>query len=173
MSPSPNHLHSKHDTWILVCDGTHAKMYVNHGPKDGVHQVSEKEIKIPRVRDIVTSDRGRNQAPGNQTENHAYDQPNPRRVEKEHFLKHVAQAVNDNNGAIERLIVAAPPQALHILREELSPHIRKKILCEIDKNLTKCDELTLPQFLTDHMNLQDPKEKFNPERVRIVPPPTV
>lgn len=165
MSPRPHHLQ---DTWILVCDGTHAKMYVNHGPKDGVHQLGEEEIRIPKTGDLITSGRGRNQQPGNQSESHAYAQPDPRRLEKEHFLKHVAQVVNDNNASIERLIVAAPAKALHILRAELSKQIQKKIISEIDKDLTKCDEQTLPQFLTGHMNLQDPRKTFIPERARMV-----
>lgn len=150
MSPIPYHAE---DTWILVCNGGQAKFYVNHGPNEGVHEVDAIAQPVPPVGDLITGDRGRNQPPGHQRGNQAYQHADPRQQQKETFLKQVAYAVNNNISQIPRLVVIAPAKALHVLREELSPQVRKKIVSEIDKDLTKSNESNLPQFLAAHMNI--------------------
>lgn len=148
--------YTTHNTWILVCDGGHAKFFENHGANDSLHQIRKLDIDIPKAEDLITGDRGRNHSSANAAERHAYSQPDPRRQQKETFLKHIAQTVNRNLSALSRLIVIAPPQALHVLRQELSPQAQEKIVAEIPKDLTKSDERTLPQFLVEHMNIRKP-----------------
>ena len=154
-------------TWILVCDGGHAKFYENHGANDSLHQIRKLNIDIPKAGDLITGERGRNRASSNSTEGHAYSQPNPRQQQKEDFLKQVAVTVNRNLGGIFRLVVAAPPKALHILRRELSPQAQQKIIAEIPKDLTKSDERNLPQFLAEYLNIREPvNHGFDSDYVR-------
>lgn len=154
--------YATHDTWIVVCDGSHAKFFVNHGANDGVHQIKKTDVPLPKVGDLITGGRGRNQPPGNMAENHAYSRPDPREQRKEDFLRDVAEAINCRHQEISRLVIAAPPKALGILRNALSGKMRERVIGEIDKDLTKSDERNLPQFLTEHMNLRDHQNEFDP-----------
>lgn len=152
MSPYPTK-----DTWVLVCDGSHAKIFVNSGPNDGLRQIRDADTDIRKIRDLITGGRGRNRSGVGQ--NHAYSQPNPREAEKEAFIKRIAQAINDNERFMDRLIIAAPPKALHTLRQELSPQVQRKLSGEINKDLTKNDTDELPQYLGKFLNIADPLER--------------
>lgn len=143
-------------TWILVCDSANVKLFVNRGPRDSVHQRDMAMQDIPPIGDLVTDVPGRSQPSANSAMHHAFEQPNPRDQQKEQFLRNVANVMNGHVKDFNRLIVAAPPKALHVLREALSPQVKEKIVGEINKDLTKSDERTLPQFLKDHLNLRDP-----------------
>lgn len=159
--------YTAHKTWILVCDGGHAKFYENHGANDSLHKIRSMNHDIPKVEDIVTGGRGRNHSSADASERHAYSQPDQRWLQKEHFLKRVAAFVNRNLGGVSRLIVIAPPKALHVLRRKLSPQAQEKISSEIAKDLTKSDEHSLMGFLADHLNIRQPvKHGFDSAQAR-------
>lgn len=148
--------YSAPQTWILVCDSANVKLFINRGPRDSVHQTDMAVQDIPPIGELVTDVPGRGQPSAHSVAHHAYDEPNPRNQKKELFLRNIAHVVNKHAKEFNRLIIAAPPKALHVLRETLSPQVKEKIIGEINKDLTKSDERTLPQFLKDYLNLRDP-----------------
>lgn len=154
-------------TWVLVCNGAHAKLFINRGPKHSVDQTDEAGQTLPAIGKLLTKGRGRHQPPGNMAENQAFERPNPREMEKTRFLKDVAHTINRRAERIRRLIVIAPPKALHVLRGALSPAVREKIISEVDKDLTKSNARSLPRFLKKHLNLRDPVNEFNYEQARL------
>lgn len=54
---------------------------------------------------------------------------------------------------VERLILAAPPKALGKLRHALDPETRKRVIGEIDKDLTDAPPRELPAFLGEVINI--------------------
>lgn len=155
------------ETWILVCDGAHAKLFINHGGNDGVHREAETAQDIPPAHEIRTNRRGRNRShPSNAL--HAFTSTDGvREQKKETFLKEVAEKINQAAGQINRLVVAAPPKALAVLRDALSPQVKTKIVAEIDKDLTHSDERTLPQHLKEYINLRDRIHEFNYQQAKL------
>ena len=60
-------------------------------------------------------------------------------LEKERFAKHVASALEDlvRREKVKAIIIAAPPRTLAELRNALHADVKKRVLAEIDKDLTK------------------------------------
>jgi len=60
-------------------------------------------------------------------------------TEKERFAKHVASTLEDlvRREKVKAIIIAAPPRTLAELRNALHADVKKRVLAEIDKDLTK------------------------------------
>ncbi|MCD6034302.1 MAG: host attachment protein [Rickettsiales bacterium] len=159
-------------TWVLVCDSSKAKLFINRSARDGLHEINEEFHPIPKTSELITDQPGQSphHTPGDSfLSYHAFNPPtDPRVHEKKAFLRHVAEKINRREKAISRLVIIAPPKALNILREAISPNLKQKIIGEIAKDLTHETETTLPQFLKEHMRIYDPLHDFTtPGRHRI------
>lgn len=148
-------------TWILACDSGRARLFVNRSMQDGVHEMQDMIHPVPKTSELVTGKRGRNKPGYGFLRRHAYDPAsNPREKEKEEFVKRLANMLNEREAEYHRLIVAAPPPALHGLREGLSPKVKEKIIGEINKDLTKENESTLQQYIKPFMSVHDPLHDY-------------
>lgn len=155
----------KQVTWILVCDSGKARLFFNHGARDGVHEMQDITHPIPKTTELMTGKRGRNKPGDGFLMRHAYEPPtSPRDKEKRDFVKQIAQMINKREAEFSQLIIAAPPLALHVLRKELSPHVKEKMIGEIDKDLTGENESSLPQFLKPFMPVYDPLHDYTQTR---------
>ena len=149
------------ETWVLVCDAGHARLLVNHGGHDTVHETDHTDRRVPKVSEIVANARGRNKNAAMNGRQAYAETSDQRRLKKEEFLKEVAQNLNEKEKLINRLVVVAPPKSLAVLRKELSPQLKNKVIGEIDKDLTHTSERELPQHLEGCMNIADPIHEFN------------
>jgi protein required for attachment to host cells len=77
----------------------------------------------------------------------------PHEQEEARFTEHLAGEIN--HAALEkqfdRLILAAPPRTLGILRKALSSHAAERVIAELDKDLTKNGPADLAVHLQDHL----------------------
>ena len=75
----------------------------------------------------------------------------PHRHEERAFAHEVAAvlAAACARGAFHNLIVVAPPKALGDLRAEFSDTVRKRIIAEVPKDLTKVTVRDLPAYLRE------------------------
>ena len=80
--------------------------------------------------------------------------------------KRGAQMLNEREAEFSRLIIAAPPSALHVLREELSFQTKEKIIGEINKDLTKENVSSLPQLLKPFMRVFGPLHDYTQNRAQ-------
>src|SRR5690606_33245018 len=122
-------------TWILIADGTQARVLEHGGPGRGLANVKGLDWSIPalQAQDIDTDGYGRGPAGGAMTSGN-----DPAKQREAAFVRSVADVLDDNAkaGAFERLAIAAAPIALGKLRKALSDHVKKTVVAELDKDLT-------------------------------------
>jgi protein required for attachment to host cells len=71
------------------------------------------------------------------------------RVEKEHFIRDVANQLNNGLSVdLESLVLIAPPQTLGELRKFLGQNVLSKVDHEISKDLTKLKTAELMRYVT-------------------------
>lgn len=128
-------------TWILIADGTQARVLEHGGPGKGLATVKGLDWSIPplQAQDINTDRAGRGPSGGDMGD---FDPVQQRETD---FVKQLAEVLDTKlrEGAYERLVIAAAPIALGILRKALSDHVKKTVVAELDKDLTN---LPTPQL---------------------------
>lgn len=134
-------------TWILIADGTQARVLENTGPGKGLRQVEGLDFAIDPLmaQEIVTDKPGRSHS----SVGHGRSAIQPKTDPVEHretvFVKSLAQMLERKRqeGEYDRLVIAAAPIALGEIRKAMTPAVKKTILAELDKDLTN---LPTPQL---------------------------
>jgi protein required for attachment to host cells len=129
-------------TWLVVADGQRATVYHNRGPGKGLEIIPGLggHQEVPPSREMVSDAPGRMQGFAGATGATAMtSRTDPHELEEKRFTESLADTVN--RAALEkqfdRLILAAPPRTLGILRKSLSSHATDRVIAELDKDLTK------------------------------------
>ena len=135
-------------TWVLVADGAQARVLQNTGPGKGLTQVQglNFEMEALQARDIVTDRPGRGRGgPGGAME----ARTDPVEQRESDFVKNLAEVLDkeQQKGAFDRLVIAASPIALGDIRKAMSPHVKKLVVAEINKDLTNLPTDKLTQHL--------------------------
>lgn len=143
------------NTWILIADGAQAKCYHYQGANRPLEKIeSFSHINAPS-RDLVTTKRGRMPDPG-KGQRSAIERPtDPHEYEKHVFAKKLAIWLDAKQQNFERLIIAASPNLLGNLRQNLSDGVAQKISGQLDKDLTNIPEPDLPKHLQSVLNIND------------------
>jgi protein required for attachment to host cells len=126
-------------TMVIVADGEKAMILANEGNAAEPHLVvrSKREQDVGRNQDLLTDRPGRMPDPGaGHTQRSAMELPDPAREAREHFAEALAVRINKLklNGA--KLVIAAPPPLLAVIRDHLSQQVRDNVLAELPKTLT-------------------------------------
>lgn len=125
----------KTTTWILIADGTQARVLEHAGPGKGLAAVKGLDWSIPALQsqEIDTDGYGRGPTGGAMTSGN-----DPAKHREAEFVRTVANAMDEKAkaGAYDRLVIAAAPIALGNLRKVMSEHVRKTVIAELDKDLT-------------------------------------
>jgi protein required for attachment to host cells len=130
-------------TWIVLADDASARLYEASGPHGSWALVTELHHPESRAKDseLGTDKPGRvKQSKGYRS---AMEPPTPpKKVEVKKFARQVAKALEDGllKEAYERLILAAPPGFLGMLRGELSERVRGRIAALVDKDYLHLDQ---------------------------------
>ena len=138
-------------TWILLADGTQARIACNDGPGRGVKLVFGETLhgrNLPGRE--IDSDRPGRTFDSHGKGRHAKESPtDPRENEKQHFIRDLAALLDKEatRGRYDRLVLVAPPKALGYLRDALSDQVRNRITGEIDKDLVHLPIRDLPPHL--------------------------
>ncbi len=161
---SHNDLPLSQSAWLLVASAEEAAFYVYEGPKSGLRPHHRLQHTLPPTQEMVSDRRGRNknqQMPGGES----YAEPtDPRAHEKLEFVKRVAKDLYDHHQDYDRLVMAAAPTILGLLRDELHPEVQKRLQAECDKNLSQYDENTLPDHLADVLQFENERYGFDDPR---------
>ena len=141
-------------TWIVLADDASARLYQASGPHGSWALVTELQHAESRAKDseLGTDKPGRvKQSKGYRS---AMEPPTPRKkVEVIKFARQVAKALEDGlrKEAYERLILAAPPGFLGMLRGELSERVRGRIAALVDKDYLHLDERQARERLEEQL----------------------
>ena len=137
-------------TYILVADGARARFLLSEGRGKPLTEVPGSDIRINLKADHELSA----ERPGRVHESanvsrHAIERDDLHRREKERFAQALADSLDKRlaNREYERLVIAAAPETLGIIRSALSDKVRAVILAEVAKDLTKIPN---PQ-IRDHL----------------------
>lgn len=147
--------HGPPETWIMTADAENAHIYRNI-PGKGLEKLRSFSPAPPAEPASGPNERiGRNRAP--QTGHHGLspDRENVEEAEHDRFARQVMQeleleAENDNYA---QLVIVSEPHFMGHLRYKSGPHVQKRIVHEIDKDLVKADPKRLENEVRDFMYL--------------------
>lgn len=146
-----------HTTWIIVADGRRARLLDYRGPNQPLEPLPEGEMETegPQTRETGTGQPGRTRDRMASPPHAMAPRANLDEQEEARFLDRVAERLNlaTARNEVERLILVAPPKALGELRHALDPEARKRVIGEIDKDLTHLAPRELPSFLGEVINI--------------------
>lgn len=133
-------------TWIAVADGKRAVILRNDGAnlRPSLSLVDVATLDNPPTRDQGVDRPGRgNDGRGNDgragsARKSAFEETDFHRVAKQHFARDFAARLNmaATAGAFDRLVVIAPPETLGALRAHYHADLEKRVIREIDRDLT-------------------------------------
>jgi protein required for attachment to host cells len=140
-------------TWIVIADGSRARILRHRSGEAGLAVVRELDDPEARKRsqDLVSSGPGHSQESANAARHAIQPKHDPHLEAELAFLRAVAGGVSSaaEVNAFDRLVIAAPPRAMGVLRQELAPAIGRKLVAEITKDLTKTPLHELPTHFAD------------------------
>lgn len=129
------------NTWILVADGSRARLFRNESPKVVLRPALNHEMigENRPSRELVSDKEGRNAGPGVDRRQAMDQETDPKEHEKQRFLKETAEVLEHElqRHAYDSLVLIAPPKALGELRDNLSKNVTDCIIYEYNKDLTK------------------------------------
>jgi protein required for attachment to host cells len=127
-------------TWVVLADGEKALICENVGtPQAPRLQLRAKlEQDLAPDRELADDRPGRMPDPGI-GQRSALEATDHHRLAKERFAAEVAKKLNAlaARDGMGRLVLAAPPQTLAVLRAELGPEAAHKLIAELPKTLTQ------------------------------------
>ena len=128
-----------HGTWVLVADGEKALFLENVTDAEDPHlQVwREEEQDNPPTREQAANRRGRQQESVGSRRT-AYEDTDWHELAKERFADDLAEILYAKAQAqtFEQLVIVAAPKILGELRDKLHQEVTRRVVGEVDKNLT-------------------------------------
>lgn len=140
-----------HNALVFVGDGTKALFLRNKGDEKFPNLIVERVLadKNPPTRDQGTDRPGRAFKRAATNRRASVETTDWHEVEKERFAAHVASTLEQLAKAEETkgIIVVAPPRTLAELRHAFHKDLEKRIIAEVDKDLTKHPVWEIEQHL--------------------------
>ena len=126
-------------SWLLVCDGAKAVIFQNDGDAElpNLTVVEHMAEDQPLTRELGADRPGRVfQSQGDA--HSAVEQTDWHAQNEAAFLTRVAERLDRaaEERKVKHLVVAAPPRALGVLRQKMSPQVSALISLEIEKDFT-------------------------------------
>jgi protein required for attachment to host cells len=145
----------KQKTWIVIADGSHARIYERVGRAADLALVLERDDPEARKRtsDLVSDTRGRSRGSAGGP-HHGMDlKLTPHQHLENVFVRNLADEIDQamNEKKFERLILAIPPKALGEMRAALSQGARERVVAEFNKELVSLGAKELVAYIDEHM----------------------
>ncbi|MBN9262702.1 MAG: host attachment protein [Hyphomicrobium sp.] len=138
-------------TWILIADGSRARVLESHGPGSELVPVEDMSLtmELPPNRELETDRPGRSLESANPTRHAIESRTDPHRELKRKLAREIADKLEHclRDRRFDRLAIVAPPGALGDLREALSKSLQAKVTAELAKDLVKIPQNDLPAHL--------------------------
>lgn len=142
-------------TWILLADGTHARIMCNTGPGKGLEEVRGMEFEGDNLRsgDLMADRPGRTFDSAG-AHRHAMEPPSdPQREAKRSFAAELVARLQEKlqDHAFDRLVLVAAPATLGDIRKVLPKPLLAVVYGEVSKNLVHVPNHELGDHLADVM----------------------
>lgn len=126
-------------TWVLIADGEKALFLENKTDAENPYLEvwREEENDNPPNREQAANRRGRQQE-STGARRSAYEDTDWHRLGKERFADELADILykHAHKGSFDHLVIVAAPTVLGDLRGKLHQEVTKRVVGEVDKNLT-------------------------------------
>ncbi|HEV2547470.1 MAG TPA: host attachment protein [Stellaceae bacterium] len=141
----------RHTTWIVIADGSRARILTPREEGAGFDIVSEAtsaEAHVPS-REIWADRPGHTQESGSSARHSIEARHDPHEDRKAAFIHKLALQLNEaaEQERFDSLILFAPPRSMAELRARLDEGARRKITAAAPKDLTKVPLSELPSHL--------------------------
>jgi protein required for attachment to host cells len=127
-------------TWVLVADGSRARVLENLGPGKGLHQVpaTDEAWQLPANRDILADRPGRSHESHGNARHAIEPRSDPHRDLKRAFAVHLIGELEQRHAAhhFDRLVLVAPPEMLGNLRAGMPKKLAAIVSGELNQDLT-------------------------------------
>lgn len=137
-------IHAKQNavTWVLLCDGGKSKIFTSHGNGQALEEICDDKQGGGISKEHTTTN----------------PQATPTDKLENKFIVGIAAKINSHEDAFTRLVIAAPPNTLHKLRNALAEGVKAKIIGELNKDLTYENASTLPYHIKQFFDVKDPDD---------------
>jgi protein required for attachment to host cells len=143
-------------TYILVADGARAHLLLSEGRGKPLVEVpgSECHQDLKPDHELSSDKPGRVHESAN-TMRHSIERDDRHRREKERFAQSLAESIDRRfaNREFDRLVIAAPPETLGVIRSALGDKVKSVVLGEVAKDLTKTPNQQIKLHLEDSFPL--------------------
>src|SRR5262249_14450258 len=137
--------------WVVVCDGAKALVLENVGNRLSPSLITKEayEQSDPRTHELGTDKPGRSVSSVG-TGRSAMKQTDWHDQEEQRFLAKLAARLEKAvlAGETRSLIVVAPPRAIGVLRQQYSPHLRRALKAEVEKDYVKMPVADIARHLS-------------------------
>lgn len=142
-------------TWGLALNGSRARIVrdlENRRDEEGLPEELGVEMKPQHLRDIMADKPGRAMSSHGTARSAMEYSSDPVEDEKRAFCDEVISLLSEHLGTgFDRLVVAASPEMLGILRDRRGDTLEKATVCEMDKDLLNHDRKSLRHSFQDMM----------------------
>lgn len=143
-------------TYILVADGSRARVLVNSGPGRGLLQLPDSDFRheIPPERELHRDKPSRVQQSASPAR-HAAERPSLHERAKALFARWLVAFLDKSFSAkhFNRLIIVAPPEMLANLRASIKGPLSAAVVAELAKDLTSLPNNDVYDHLQKSLNI--------------------
>lgn len=139
--------------WILIANGTTARVLENTGPGKGLNALVGKVWHAPE-KDAFESEQGMTNSSVGRSKHRMAPHNAPDKEESafaENIAEHLSQA--RAGGEFDDLVLTAAPQMLGLLRPALDAQVRDAVIAELPKDLVKTPDIDLKSHFADVLRL--------------------
>jgi protein required for attachment to host cells len=136
-------------TCVVLADAARARFLTADADLEGITEIEDliHPASRARTREIVSDDKGRRRGGPGEPKS-GTEGPDAHATEAQTFARKVGQRIGEVRGDYRRIIVAAPPQFLGMLRGELD---KGTVVETINRDFTKLKPHEVPQALRRHL----------------------
>jgi protein required for attachment to host cells len=139
--------------WVLIADGEHARVATPGAVEGQFHTLLafDSSTAHMRSRDLTSDGPGRSFESGSPTRHAVTPKTDAHEEAKRRFVHEVARFAEERSraGEFDRLVLVAPPHALHELRESLGKAVMGKVVGSLNKDLVKTKDHDLGAHLAE------------------------
>lgn len=139
-------------SWVLVCDRSHARVFAvekKGAPWTILHEIEHPQGRL-KAHEFLTDRAGRVQERSGLGRRSAMElETDPTETDAQRFAQELADLLDKGleKGSYSRLLVAAPPHFLGLLRTRLSERVAKRLTFSLDHDYTWVDAHSLEDKL--------------------------
>ena len=141
--------------WILVAESSRAKLFSAETPTGEITEVEDWAHPESRLheREITSDLPGSNAAHSGASHHSLDDKTSAKEQEEIYFAKEISEKLEQarNSHQYKKLLIAAAPDFLGVLRKNLGQGVKDLVSQEIDKNLAHMSTAEIRTHLPDRL----------------------